>query len=65
MADDKRKSQFEQRAGENVSLGRELLGFLYESKKWWLLPVLGTLFIVGVLLLLSTTVAAPFVYTFF
>ena len=72
MADDegarvkeKGKSQFEQRAGENVSLVREMLGFLDQSKKWWLLPILGTLLIVGVFVLLSTTVAAPFVYTFF
>ena len=39
--------------------------FLRTSKKWWLLPIVVVLFLFGVLVLLSGTAAAPFIYTLF
>jgi hypothetical protein len=42
-----------------------MLGFLGKNKKWWLLPILITLGGIGVLSLLSSTAAAPFIYTLF
>jgi len=39
--------------------------FLKQNKKWWLLPVLIMLLIFGVLLVLSGTGLAPFIYTLF
>jgi hypothetical protein len=67
MADEKDKgaSKFEKVADKNASLVGEILGFLAKNKKWWLLPIMGTFLIIGVLVLLSTTAAAPFIYTFF
>jgi hypothetical protein len=43
----------------------DLWGFLLASKKWWLVPVLLVLFLLGALMLLSGTAAAPFIYTLF
>ena len=44
---------------------RELLGFLAQNKKWWLLPILILLLVFGLLVLLSGTGLAPFIYTLF
>ncbi len=71
MADEstgsKGASAFEKAAGDkkNASLISDVLGFLGQNKKWWLLPILGTFLVIGVLVLLSSTAAAPFIYTLF
>ena len=44
---------------------REFWDFLRFNKKWWLTPIVLVLLIVGVLVLLSSTAAAPFIYTIF
>ena len=44
---------------------RELLGFMAESKKWWLTPIVAMLLLFGVLIFMSGTGAAPFIYTLF
>jgi hypothetical protein len=59
------ESRFEQQATANRGLLSEIFGFLGENKKWWLLPIIGTFLVIGLLVLLSTTAAAPFIYTFF
>ena len=43
----------------------EFLYFLKTSKKWWLLPILIVLVGFGLLVILSGTAAAPFIYTLF
>ena len=50
---------------ESQSLLAEFLSFLAHNKKWWLLPVVLFLFLVGILIFLSGTAAAPFIYTLF
>ncbi|HWB82444.1 MAG TPA: DUF5989 family protein [Nannocystaceae bacterium] len=47
------------------SLFSELFDFLKTNKKWWLLPILIVLALVGVLVILGGSVAAPFIYTLF
>jgi len=42
----------------------EFWEFLCHNKKWWLLPILLVLLVFGVLIFLSGTGAAPFIYTF-
>lgn len=42
---------------------REFWQFLCENKKWWMLPILVMLLLMGILVLLSGTGAAPFIYT--
>ena len=45
---------------------RELLGFLWARKLWWIVPFVVTLLLVAVLLLVGeATGIAPFVYTLF
>lgn len=43
----------------------ELWDFLRHNKKWWLTPVIVTLIVVGILVILGSTAAAPFIYTLF
>ena len=60
-------NEFEEAAAESSgeSLVAELWGFLRHNKKWWLLPIFVVLFLFGVLIVLSGTAAAPFIYTLF
>lgn len=45
---------------------KELFGFLKERKKFWLLPLIVVLVVLGgVLFLSSGTAIAPFIYTIF
>ena len=43
----------------------EFLHFLRQSKKWWLLTIVVILTVFGLLMVLSGTAAAPFIYTLF
>jgi hypothetical protein len=44
----------------------ELFAFFWSSKKWWLLPMIATLFVLGTLIALAQSSAiAPFIYTLF
>jgi hypothetical protein len=38
--------------------------FLRDNKKWWLLPILLALLVLGGLVVLSGTALAPFIYPF-
>jgi uncharacterized protein YdaL len=49
----------------DASLAAEFFDFLRHNKKWWLLPIVAILLLLGVLIFLSTTAAAPFIYTLF
>jgi hypothetical protein len=64
-APEKGPSKFEKVEGKNASLLGEMIGFLGKNKKWWLLPIIGTFLILGVLTIIANTAAAPFIYTFF
>jgi hypothetical protein len=60
-------TQFED-AGNSDSgrgLASEFWYFLKNSKKWWLLPMVIILMAFGVLMFLSGTGVAPFIYTLF
>ncbi len=49
-----------------MGLMGELWGFMRERKKWWLLPVILVMVIVGSLLVFAQGSAlAPFIYTIF
>jgi hypothetical protein len=60
-------SKFEQASAREANQGifRELWSFLRDNKRWWMIPIVGVLLIFGVLLFLSGTAAAPFIYTLF
>lgn len=50
---------------ESESLLVEFVAFLRENKKWWLIPILLVLLAAGVLILVSGSAVAPFIYPFF
>ena len=60
-------SEFEQAAREHSrpNLFTEFWEFLWCNKKWWMLPILVTLLLLGALAFLSGSAAAPFIYTLF
>jgi hypothetical protein len=64
---EQRRSEFEKAATKQTSGGflREFWGFLAQNKKWWLLPILIMLLMFGLLVFLSGTGLAPFIYTLF
>lgn len=40
--------------------------FLRERKKWWLVPIILAIFLIGILVMLgSSSATAPFIYTIF
>ena len=52
-------------SGDRSSLLREFVEFLGENKKWWLAPIIVSILLLGALVLLGGTAAAPFIYTLF
>lgn len=50
----------------NMEFLRDLWGFLKERKKYWLLPMIIVLLIIGILIIFAgSSSVAPFVYTLF
>jgi hypothetical protein len=57
---------FEQLATQaQPGIVREFIEFLAHNKKWWLTPIIIVLLLVGLLVVLGGTGAAPFIYTLF
>lgn len=48
-----------------TGLAAEFVDFLRENKKWWLAPIIISILLLGLLVLLGGTAAAPFIYTLF
>ena len=70
MADKLRKTQEARRLDERARQAQrgivgEFVDFLLHNKKWWLAPIILVLLLVGLLLVLGGTGAAPFIYTLF
>ncbi len=60
-----KKTTFEQLAvSDNVGIVREFIDFLINNKKWWLTPIILVLLLVGVMIALTSSGAAPFLYSF-
>lgn len=50
----------------NMCVAGELLTFLWQHKRWWLIPMVTFLLLFGLLLIFATTSGvAPFIYTLF
>ena len=63
---DTNRQDFSRQAEEaQPGLFYEFLEFLRYNKAWWLTPIILVLLLVGLLLVLSSTAAAPFIYTIF
>ena len=49
-----------------IKIIAEYLAFLKENKKWWLMPIVISLLLLGLLIVLTKGSAlAPFIYTIF
>ena len=56
--------KFIRNSARNVGIAGELLSFFWNNKKWWLVPMIGALFLMAVLIALAQSSAiAPFIYT--
>ena len=63
MTDDKSFEEASQAAGGG--LFSDLISFMSENAKWWLIPILLVLGLLGALVILGGTGALPFIYTLF
>jgi hypothetical protein len=63
----KSESEFEEIAQNHVerSFPGELWALIRAKKKYWLLPIVIVLLLLGLLVFLSGTALAPFIYTLF
>jgi hypothetical protein len=62
-ARDELKAAAQQEA--NIPLWKDFGYFLLHNKKWWLLPIIVILVLLGLLMAVSSTAIAPFIYTVF
>ncbi|NLX06217.1 MAG: hypothetical protein GXY33_13850 [Phycisphaerae bacterium] len=63
---DNAAGQFQNHAAKRrTNLLLEFLAFLRHNKKWWLLPILIVILVLGGLVMLSGTALAPFLYPLF
>jgi len=66
MTEKRDADAFEREAqGRSKGLLREYVDFLLHNKKWWLIPIIIALLLVGILIVLGSSAAAPFIYTLF
>jgi hypothetical protein len=65
MNEEKARAFAQAGKGPRPGVVQEFLAFLRENKKFWLIPLLAALFLLGLLVLLGGTVAAPFIYSLF
>lgn len=64
--DDPEEEDFlSQASGKQTGLAAEFIGFLKNNKKWWLGPIILAILLLGLLVILGGTAAAPFIYTLF
>ncbi|MDP6444645.1 MAG: DUF5989 family protein [Pirellulaceae bacterium] len=62
----KTKSDFEREAEqEQMGVVAEFVDFLLHNKKWWLIPIILVLLLLGIAVMFGGTGAAPFIYTLF
>ena len=63
---DNENNEFEKASKQKQgNLLSEFMGFLKQNKKFWLLPLILVMLALAALLVLSSSAAAPFIYTLF
>ena len=67
MSEENKPTDFADQAVDRQGGGlvSEFWDFLRENKKWWLAPIIGSVLLLGELVFLGGTAAAPFIYTLF
>lgn len=51
--------------GSDPGIAREFIWFLRYNKKWWLTPIIVVMLLLVALAFVTTSPAAPFIYTLF
>jgi hypothetical protein len=64
MKENKEEQKFEDIKSDSGVI-REFWEFICENKKFWLIPLIAILLMLGLLIFLGGTGAAPFIYTVF
>ena len=64
MNDEKKEKKFEELESDSGIL-LEFWEFIRKNKKFWLIPLIIILLLMGLLIFLGGTSAAPFIYTIF
>jgi hypothetical protein len=58
--------KFIRNTARKFGIAGELFSFFMRNKRWWLVPMILTLFLLGALIVLAQSSAiAPFIYTLF
>ncbi len=65
MTNDKPDSFEDLARGTKQGVIGEFFGFMKDNAKWWLIPFLLVFGLLGLLLVLGATGAAPFIYALF
>ncbi|MFO1054181.1 MAG: DUF5989 family protein [Planctomycetota bacterium] len=65
MSGNEKESFDDLATGTQQGVVGEFFSFMKDNAKWWLIPFLVVFVLLGVLLLLGATGAAPFIYTLF
>lgn len=61
-----KQTEFEKSGGQkDIGLFGEFVGMMKQNKKYWLIPLVLILLLFGVLIILGSSAAAPFIYTLF
>ena len=61
-----RKKRFEQEAMQgDRRLFVEYMQFLSQNKKYWMIPIIAVLLLIGLLVMLGGSAAGAFIYTLF
>jgi hypothetical protein len=64
--DERERDDFEAEAGRRQGgVIAEFWCFLRDNRKWWLVPMLVVLLLLGVLVVMAGSGLAPFIYTMF
>ncbi|MFZ1936316.1 MAG: DUF5989 family protein [Thermoguttaceae bacterium] len=60
------KNDFQRQADQTApGILSEFIDFVLHNKKWWMIPIVVSLLILGLLVLVSGSGVAPFIYTLF
>lgn len=61
-----KQTEFEKSGKQkDIGLFGEFVGMMKQNKKYWLIPLVLVLILFGVLVILGSSAAAPFIYTLF
>lgn len=64
MTEEQKENKFEE-IDDSSNIISEFWEFICYNKKFWLIPIIAVLLLLGLLIILGGSAAAPFIYTLF